>query len=76
MVHQRPLTRRTVRFAAKSIEVELSFEWVAKWIPFVDLGVKGGGSGKAIPQRALSAVGCPADRLSDEMSQLHGSNVA
>jgi hypothetical protein len=38
---------KDVRFAAKSIEVELSFEFgltaeasagVAKWIPFVDLG--------------------------------------
>jgi hypothetical protein len=44
---------KDVRFAAKEIEVELSldFGWsaeatagVSKWIPFVDVGVKGSGS--------------------------------
>ena len=47
---------KDVRFAAKAIEVELSvdFGWtaegtagVSKWIPFVDLGVKGSGSEKS-----------------------------
>jgi hypothetical protein len=48
---------KDVRFAAKSIEVELSidFGWtaeatagVSKWIPFVDLSAKGGGSEKSL----------------------------
>ena len=54
---------KDVRFAAKAIEVELSvdFGWtaegtagVSKWIPFVDLGVKGGGSEKSLHKVKLT----------------------
>jgi hypothetical protein len=54
---------KDVRFAAKSIEVELSFEFgltaevsagVPKWIPFVDLGMKGSGSGKSLHKVKLT----------------------
>jgi hypothetical protein len=67
------------RIPAKAIEVELSvdFGWtaegtagVSKWVPFVDLGVKGSGSEKSLhkvkltleidtggdPQRAASVI--------------------
>jgi hypothetical protein len=46
-----------VRFKAKDIEIELSIEFglsgeanvgVPKWIPFVELGAKGGGSEKSL----------------------------
>jgi hypothetical protein len=54
---------KDVRFAAKAIEVELSvdFGWtaegsagVSKWIPFVDLGVKGSGSEKSLHKVKLT----------------------
>ena len=54
---------KDVRFAAKAIEVELSvdFGWtaegsagVSKWIPFVDIGVKGGGSEKSVHKVKLT----------------------
>jgi hypothetical protein len=54
---------KDVRFAAKEIEVELSldFGWtveasagVSKWIPFVDLGVKGGGNEKSLHKVKLT----------------------
>ena len=54
---------KDVRFAAKAIEVELSvdFGWtaegtagVSKWIPFVDLGVKGSASEKSLHKVKLT----------------------
>src|SRR4051812_37783076 len=54
---------KDVRFAAKAIEVELSvnFGWtaegtagVSKWIPFVDLSAKGGGSEKSLHKVKLT----------------------
>ena len=54
---------KDVRFAAKAIEVELSvdFGWtaegtagVSKWIPFVDIGVKGSGSEKSLHKVKLT----------------------
>jgi hypothetical protein len=54
---------KDVRFMAKEIEVELSvdFDWaaegsagVSKWIPFVDLGVKGSGSEKSLHKVKLT----------------------
>lgn len=54
---------KDVRFAAKAIEVELSidFGWtaeasaaVSKWVPFVDLGAKGGGSEKSLHKIKLT----------------------
>jgi len=54
---------KDVRFATKAIEVELSvdFGWtaegsagVSKWIPFVDLGVKGSGSEKSLHKVKLT----------------------
>jgi Trypsin-co-occurring domain 2 len=54
---------KDVRFSAKAIEVELSvdFGWaaegtagVSKWIPFVDLGVKGSGSEKSLHKVTLT----------------------
>jgi hypothetical protein len=54
---------KDVRFAAKAIEIELSvdFGWtaegsagVSKWIPFVDLGVKGSGSEKSLHKVKLT----------------------
>jgi hypothetical protein len=54
---------KDVRFAAKAIEVELSldFGWtaeaaagVSKWIPFVDLSVKGSGSEKSLHKVKLT----------------------
>jgi Trypsin-co-occurring domain 2 len=58
---------KDVRFAAKEIEVELSldFGWkaeasvgVSKWIPFVDLGVKGSGDEKSLHNVKSSRRGC------------------
>jgi len=67
---------KDVRFAAKAIEVELSvdFGWtaegtagVSKWIPFVDLGVKGSGSEKSLHKVKLTLEidtgGEPSKRL-------------
>lgn len=54
---------KDIRFAAKAIEVELSvdFGWtvegtagVSKWIPFVDLGMKGSGSEKSLHKVKLT----------------------
>jgi hypothetical protein len=54
---------KDVRFAPKAIEIELSldFGWnaegsagVSKWIPFVDLGIKGSGSEKALHKVKLT----------------------
>jgi hypothetical protein len=54
---------KDVRFAMKAIEVELSvdFGWtaegtagVSKWIPFVDLGVKGSGNEKSLHKVKLT----------------------
>jgi len=67
---------KDVRFAAKAIEVELTvdFGWtaeatagVSKWIPFVDLGVKGSGSEKSLHKVKLTleidSKGQPSDNL-------------
>lgn len=54
---------KDVRFAAKTIEVELSvdFGWSAeaiagtpKWIPFVDISAKGGGSERSLHKVKLT----------------------
>jgi hypothetical protein len=54
---------KDVRFAPKAIEVELSldFAWtgeatagVSKWIPFVELGLKAGGSEKSLHKVKLT----------------------
>jgi Trypsin-co-occurring domain 2 len=54
---------KDVRFAAKTIEVELSldFQWtaevsggVSKWIPFVDLAAKGSGGEKSLHKIKLA----------------------
>jgi hypothetical protein len=54
---------KDVRFAAKTIEVELSldFSWtaevsggVSKWIPFVDLAAKGSGGEKSLHKIKLA----------------------
>lgn len=54
---------KDVRFAAKAIEVELSFDFgwtadvtagVSKWIPFVDLTGKAGGSEKSLHRVKLT----------------------
>lgn len=67
---------KDVRFAAKAIEVELSvdFGWtaeanagVSKWIPFVDVGVKGSGTEKSLHKVKLTLEidtgGEPSKRL-------------
>src|SRR5215472_12890467 len=67
---------KDVRFSSKAIEVELSvdFGWtaegsagVSKWIPFVDLGVKGSGSEKSLHKVKLTLEidtgGEPSKRL-------------
>jgi hypothetical protein len=54
---------KDIRFSAKAIDVELSvdFGWtaegtagIAKWIPFVDLSVKGGGNEKSLHKVKLT----------------------
>ena len=54
---------KNVRFSTKTIEVELSldFGWtaevtagVSKWIPFVDVSAKGGGSEKSLHKVKLT----------------------
>ena len=71
---------KDVRFAAKTIEVELSvdFSWtaevsggVSKWIPFVDLAAKGSGGEKSLHKIKLTLEidtgGDPSrERISDD----------
>jgi hypothetical protein len=67
---------KDVRFAAKTIEVELSLEFgvsgevkagVPKWIPFVEIGAKAGGSQKSLNKVKLTleidSAGQPSKNL-------------
>jgi hypothetical protein len=54
---------KDVRFAATGIEVELSLDFelraegnagISKWIPFVDLGITGGGSKTSLHKLTLT----------------------
>jgi hypothetical protein len=82
---QREAEGKDVRFAAKAIEVELSvdFGWtaegsagVSKWIPFVDVGVKGGGNEKSLHKVKLTLEidtgGEPSKGLISDLSALPG----